>query len=146
MDVVRDLIPADGAHIRIEPLSFAEAVFFQCIALPFGQGLHHLRFIFVLLLNAEGNRPLDAVQVVVHAGSRIHEQRRGYAQQVQPFSQQPLKEILHRLDPYLGIVQGQGGFIIFRNFQMFHICLFYLFFHVIRRRIRPEGCLPRYLY
>ena len=76
MNVVRDLVPADGAHIRIEAFAFAETVFLQRVALPFCQGLHHLGLVFILLLDTKGNRPFDAVQIVIHAGSRIHKERR----------------------------------------------------------------------
>ena len=61
VDIVGDLIPADGAHVRIKPFALPEAVFFQRVALPFGKGLHHLRFIFILFPDPEGNGPLHAV-------------------------------------------------------------------------------------
>ena len=81
-------------------------------------------FIFVLFLNAEGNRALDAVQVVVHAGGGIHEQGSGHPQQIQVFDQKALKKVLHGFDADLGIVQIQLGFISLWYHQVFHSDLF----------------------
>lgn len=54
MDIVRDLVAADGAHIRIE--SRMEAVFVQRIAFPSAQRLHDFGDLAVLILmsNATG--------------------------------------------------------------------------------------------
>ena len=61
MDVVRNLIPADGVHIRVESLPVGKTVFFEGIAFPLCQGLYHFRPVVVLLFDAERNRTFIAV-------------------------------------------------------------------------------------
>ena len=96
VDIVRNLIPAYGAHISIEAFAGLEAVFFQREAFPFGQRLYDLGFVIILFLDAESYGTLNPVQVIVQAGSRVYKKRRRYTQQVQPFCQQRLKEVLYR--------------------------------------------------
>ena len=108
VDIVRNLIPAYGAHISIEAFAGLEAVFFQREAFPFGQRLYDLGFVIILFLDAESYGTLNPVQVIVQAGSRVYKKRRRYTQQVQPFCQQRLKEVLYRLNADLGIVEGKG--------------------------------------
>ena len=91
-----------------EAFAGLEAVFFQREAFPFGQRLYDLGFVIILFLDAESYGTLNPVQVIVQAGSRVYKKRRRYTQQVQPFCQQRLKEVLYRLNADLGIVEGKG--------------------------------------
>ena len=113
MDIVRLLVPADGAHVRVEPLPRGEAVFLQRVALPLGEGVDDFRLPAVLVPDVEGHRALHAVQIVVEAGLRIHHEGRGHTQEVQPLRQKGLEEVLHALDGHLGVVQVQAGLVVF---------------------------------
>ena len=53
-----------------------EAVFFQGIAFPFGQGLYDFAIAPFLFQNIKGNRTFYAVQVIVQTGFGVNEQRR----------------------------------------------------------------------
>ena len=92
-----------------------KTVFLQSHTLPLGQRVYDLRLGVALLLDAEGDRALHTVQVIVEAGGRIDEQRCGHAQQMQLFRQQYLKKIFHSLDADLRIVQIQRRLVIFGN-------------------------------
>ena len=85
VNVVCCLVSADGAHICVEPFTMCKTVFLQRHALPLRQRVNDFRLRLVLLFDAEGNGTLHTVQVIVQTGSRIHEKRCGYAQQVQLF-------------------------------------------------------------
>ncbi len=61
MDVVRLFIPADCAHVRIEPFSVGKSVLFQCKPFPLGQRMHNFRLIIILFFDAEHDRALHAV-------------------------------------------------------------------------------------
>ncbi len=84
-----------------------KAVLLQGVALPFGERVYDLGRTLILLPDAEGDGALHAVQVVVQAGFRGDEQRRGDAQQVKLLSQGLLEKVFDRLDGYLGVVEPQ---------------------------------------
>ena len=105
MDVVHELIPAYGAHVRIKPLPHGKAVFLQGIALPFCQRVNDFSLPVLLIFDIKGHRALHAVQVVVQARFRVHEQRRGNSQKMQAFRQQRLEKILYGLNCDLSLIQ-----------------------------------------
>ena len=61
VDVVRRLVPADGAHVGVESFPVGKTVFAQSHAFPFREGVHDLCGGVVLLLDAEGDRAFHAV-------------------------------------------------------------------------------------
>ena len=119
MDVVGDLIPADGHHIGIQTFSCAETVFFQGVALPFGQGLDYFTGP-AGLENIEGYGTLDAVEVIVEAGSGIDKEGSGDALQIQALCQKVLEKVFDDFDGDLRIVEIEIGLIVLRNVKVFH--------------------------
>ena len=115
MNVVGDLIAADGTHVGVQTLADGEAVFLQSKALPFRQRLNHLGLAALLLQYIEGNRTLYAVQIVVQTRGRVYKQRSGYAKKIQTLCEKILKEILHNFDGNLRFMQVQGRFITLRD-------------------------------
>ena len=103
MQVVQLFIPADGVHIGIDALAHAEVIFLQREPLPFCQRMYYLS------LRAhgghiEGYRTFITVQIVVQTGAFAHEQRRGYAAQIQCVCKLLLKIMLDEFDGDLHIV------------------------------------------
>jgi hypothetical protein len=123
MDVVSRFIPPDGAHISIKAFIGMEAVLFQGVAFPFGQGLDDLAIAALLFQDIKGNRTFDTVQVIIETGFGINEQGRRYSEQIETLRQQRLEEILDDLDGFLGLVEIQGGFIMSRDINVIHIVL-----------------------
>jgi hypothetical protein len=119
MDVVGDLIPADGHHIGIKTFSHAEAVFLQGVALPFGQGLNYFTGP-AGLENIEGYGTLDAVEVIVEAGCGIDKEGSGDALQIQALCQKVLEKVLDDFDGDLRIVEIEIGLIVLGNVKVFH--------------------------
>ena len=115
VNVVGDLVAADGTHVSVQTLADGEAVFLQSKALPFRQRLNNLGLASLLLQYIEGNRTLYAVQVVVQTRGRVHKQRSGYAKKIQTLCEKILKEILHNFDGNLCFMQVQGRFITLRD-------------------------------
>ena len=83
MEIVEHLVGPDGVHVGIEALADREAVPRQGHPLPLGQRLHDLDRCVAVVLHAEANRLLDAVEVVVHARAAADEQRSGDPLQIQ---------------------------------------------------------------
>jgi len=118
MQVVENLIPADGVHVRIEALMDLEAVFLQRIALPLGQRLHDFDALVRHIHQIKGDRSLDAVQVVVQAAFLFHEQRGADAGQMQLLADLLLEGVADILDGLLGLADVQGRFIVLRQSQI----------------------------
>ena len=78
MEVIQLLVPADGVHIRHQAVAHKEVVVVEGKALPFGQGVDHLA-LDAHSGDVEAHGALHAVEVVVEAGGRVHEQGRGDA-------------------------------------------------------------------
>ena len=73
VQLIQHLVGADGVHVGVDALAGREAVVGQGHPLPLGQRLHALRAAVVQALDREGNRPLDAVEVVIDARVGQHE-------------------------------------------------------------------------
>ena len=108
VEVVQLLVPADGVHVGIQPLAHGKLVAVQGQPLPFCQRVDHLR-VPPGIGNVKGHRPLHAVQVVVQAGGRLHEQGRGHPAEVEGAAQIVLKQALQKADGLLGIIEVQTG-------------------------------------
>ena len=107
VNIIRILIPADGAHICVEAFADVEAVLLQGVALPFCQGMNDLGGTLILLLDAEGNGALHTVQIVVQSGFRRNEERSGDTQQIELISQRLLEKVFDSLDGYLGVIKTE---------------------------------------
>ena len=117
VNIVGDFIAPDGVHIRIQPFSHVEAIGFQRLPLPFGQGVNDLH-LAPGLQHIKGNGPLHAVQVVIQAGFRRDHDRRGNTGQIQRPGKLLLKKVLDQLDRDLRIPQIQNRIVILRHNQM----------------------------
>ena len=110
VNVVYDLIPADGVHVREEPHALGELIALQGQALPFGQGVHHLAFgAHVGDVKADG--ALHAVEVVVQAGAAIDEQGRRDPVEVQAEGEVALEILVDQFNGPLELVVAQGHFV-----------------------------------
>ena len=119
MEVVEDLIAADGVHIGIEAGAHMEVVALQGVALPLGQGVHHLA-VGADVGHVEGDGTLIAVEVVVEAGGLLHKQRGGNPPQIQGITEIFLKILLDKFDCALGLVDRQGRMISRGNHDFGH--------------------------
>ena len=70
--------------------------------------------------HVEGDGPLHAVEVVVEAGFRAHEQRGGDPLQIQRAAQMAGKGVFDELDGPLGVVNRKGRAIALGDFQLDH--------------------------
>ena len=119
VEVIHLLVAADGVHIRIQPLAGGEPVLVQRHPLPFGERMHHLRGA-AGLLQIEGNGALDAVEVVVEAGGRLHKQRRRHALEVERGAELLLKIPFQAADGGLRLVQIEKRLIAVRDHGFAH--------------------------
>ncbi len=67
VEIVHDLIPADGAHVSIETRAQLELVALEGQALPLGQGVNHLT-IGSHIGDIKADGALHTVQVIIEAG------------------------------------------------------------------------------
>ena len=70
--------------------------------------------------DVEADRALIAVQIVVQAGSLLHEQRRGYTAQIQRVGQIRLEIALDEFNGALQLVDGQGRVVALRDRDLAH--------------------------
>ena len=110
VEVIQFLVPADGVHVGEQAVAGAETVLMQGQPLPLGQTVHHLG------ADAGGgdvkaHRALHAVQVVVQAQGRVHEQGGGDPLEVQRRAQLDLEGLLDHANGLLGVVKAQAGHI-----------------------------------
>ena len=67
VDVVGVLVAADRHHVGVQAFTYAESVFSQRVALPFGQGMDdfcHLAGFF----DVKRDRALHAIEIVIESG------------------------------------------------------------------------------
>ena len=107
MDVVGRFVAPDRVHVRVKPLVQRKSVLPERHALPFGERLHDFHRALVLLLDAEPDRPFDAVQVVVQTRFGRDKQRSGNALQIELLRERALEKVLDGFDRNLRIVQRQ---------------------------------------
>ncbi len=101
VEVIQQLIPADGVHIGVEAGAGAEAVGPQGHPLPLGQGLDDLHLGPVHIQDIKLDRALHPVQVVVKAAFWPDKERGGDAGEAQGGGKLRLKGILGGLDCHL---------------------------------------------
>ena len=119
VEVVDLLVTPDGVHIGKQALADVELVALQRQPLPLGQRMHDLR-LSADVRDVETDRALIAVQIVVQAGSLLHEQRRGYAAQIQRVGQIRLEIALDEFNGALQLVDGQGRVVALRDRDLAH--------------------------
>ena len=119
VEVVDLLVTPDGVHIGKQALADVELVALQRQPLPLGQRMHDLR-LRADVRDVEADRALIAVQIVVQAGSLLHEQRRGYAAQIQRVGQIRLEIALDEFNGALQLVDGQGRVVALRDRDLAH--------------------------
>jgi len=93
VQVIQLLVAADGVHVGVNALAGMDVVAVERHALPLGQRMNDLR-VCVRARNIESDRAFHAVEVVVQAGIRLDEQRRGHAAQIQFAGKRILKHAL----------------------------------------------------
>ena len=104
MQVIQLFIAPDGVHIRIDALAGMDIIAIECHALPFGEGMDDLR-LSICVGDIEANGTLDAVEVVIQTGGRLHEQRRRHAAKIQLAGERILKYALDEADGALRFVK-----------------------------------------
>ena len=87
--------------------------------LPLGQGVDHL-CVPPGVGNVEGDGPLHAVEIVVQAGGRLDEKRRGHAAQIQFAGERILKRALNQADGALRFIQRKVRRIARGNKRLTH--------------------------
>ena len=111
MEVVGNLVPADGVHVGDQTLAHGEVVVVQGQTLPLSQGVDHLG-VPLGGGHVEGDGALHAVQVVVQAGGGLHKQGGGDPAQVEVPAEGVLKDPLEQGDGLLGVIQVQQGRVV----------------------------------
>jgi hypothetical protein len=119
VEVVRDLVAADGVHIGEEALADVEFIALEREALPLGERMHDLG-VFADVGNVEADRALVAVQVVVEAGIFLDEERRGDAAQIERLPQIDLEAAFDEFNGPLHLIDGQRRAVPLRNNQIAH--------------------------
>ena len=61
VNIVGDFIAADSVHIGVKPFTVCKAIFLERVALPLCKRLNNLSLPFILLLDAEADRTLNAI-------------------------------------------------------------------------------------
>ena len=119
VDIVGQLVPADGVHVGVESLAHGELVAVEGHALPLGQGVDHLG-VPGGGGDVKGDRALHAVQVVIEAGGGLYKQGGGYPAQVEGSAQTVFKQPLQKADGLLRIIQVEAGGVPLGNDGLFH--------------------------
>ena len=121
VQIIHLLIPADGVHVGYKAVAHPEAVLMQGQPLPLGQAVNHLGA-GAGGGHVEADRALHAVQVVVQAGGRVHEQGRGDPLQMQCGAELHLEDLLDQADGLLGVVKAQAGRVAAGQHGLVHWC------------------------
>ena len=119
VQVIQLLVPADGVHVGVNALAGVDIVAIERHALPLGQRMDDLR-VGVRAGNIEADRALHAVEIVVQAGGRLDEQRRGHAAQIQFAGERILKHALDQADGALRFIQRKVRRIARGNKRLTH--------------------------
>ncbi len=104
VDVVQILIGPEGIHVRVDAPAGSNAQFIQFQAFPFCQGVHDFGACLVHPLDGEGDRPLDAVQIVIDTGAAENDHGGRDAQQRQLGGQVHLEHVFDGFDGFFGIL------------------------------------------
>ena len=104
--VVHLLVPADGVHVCDQTVAHMEIILSQSHALPLRQRMHHLG-VCPQRGHVEGDGALHAVQIIVQARGRVHEQRRRHALQMQRAAQLFQEDLLDKADGLLCVIKPQ---------------------------------------
>ena len=119
VEVVEGLVAADGVHIGDEAVAGEEVVALERVALPLGQGLHHLA-LRAHRGHVEAYGTLIAVEVVVQTGGFLHEKRGGDPLQIQGVAQISQEIVLDEFNGPLGLVDGQRIFVTLGDVAAVH--------------------------
>src|SRR4030042_6579585 len=101
MQVIQQLIRADGVHIGVQTFARLQTKICQLQPLPLRQRLDNFSAAVLHGLNWKYHRSLDTVKIIVDAGTREHEQRGSHAHQIQLERQVTLEELLDLSDRQL---------------------------------------------
>ena len=127
VQIVHDLVAADGVHIRDQTFAGAEAVTREGVALPLSQGMHDLRF-NADVGDVKRDGALIAVEIVIQTGSSFDKQRRRHTQQIERVTQIFLEIVLDELDRALRFIDAQRARVSSGNtaFTHFNVLLTYI--------------------
>ena len=78
VQVIGLFVATDSVHVADQAAADGKVVAPECIAFPLCERLYHLG-VLANVWQVKGNRMLDTIEVVVHAGKRINNQRSGDA-------------------------------------------------------------------
>ena len=119
VQVVHVLIPADGVHVGVQAVAHVEIIALEGLTLPLGQGVDHL-CLGAGGLDAEADGAFHAVQVVVQAGGRFHEQGSGHTAEIQLAGQHVGEQTLGHADGQLGVIGIQSRAVALRDIYRIH--------------------------
>ena len=117
VDVVQLFVGADGVHVGVESVSRGDLVGSELHAFPLGQRVHHFGTAFAQVADRERHGAFHAVEVVVDARARKHEQRGRDAAQAQAAGQHVGKNLFEVGDGLLHRFGSEFGRVLFRNEQ-----------------------------
>ena len=107
VQVIGLFVGTDSVHIADQTATNGKVVAPECIALPFCERLNYLG-ILAYVWQVKSNRMLNAIEVVVHAGKRVNNQRSSDARQLQRSAQLGQKHVLDLLNCFLSIVKRKA--------------------------------------
>lgn len=119
VQIIQLLVAADGVHVGVNALAGVDVVAIERHALPLGQRMDDLR-VGVRAGNIETDRALHAVEIIVQAGGRLDEKRRGHAAQIQFAGERILKHALNQADGALRFIQRKVRRIARGNKRLTH--------------------------
>ena len=115
MGVVQLLVGADGVHVGVQPVSGGDFVGAELHALPLGERVHHFGPPVAQVADGKRHGALHAVQVVVDARAREHEERGGDAPQPERAGELVGEDFLEVRDGLLHRLGGEFGRIVVGN-------------------------------
>ena len=117
------LIAADGVHVRAQAPAGVEPVALEREALPLCEGVDDLRGL-VGTEDVEGDWALNAVEVVIQAGTGLDKERGRDTVKIQRRAEPVLKQALEKPYRLLRVVNAKQAFVAFGNYGIHDFFLF----------------------
>ncbi len=126
MQVIENLIAADRVHVGIEAFMNFKAVFLQGISFPLCKRLHDFNPFSGHFLKIEGNRPFNAIEIIIQTALLRDKERGADPGKRQFFPEFFLERVADIFDCFLGFPDREDRVIVSRTDQIHIILLCFL--------------------